>query len=240
MIAKEEKIFFNELEGSIVSISPVTKRMKSIQPYTPFGAYRSFNTCQVEQGLFQLSDEVCQVLVPNFKTRKFTIEERMPIPAEAKWSDAATVAIPGPNPKVMVIGPIWDQYNHNPWVHDLNENSWSNTLTPDSKTLPSLPENEDEILHGSAIFMENKVYLFRSKFVYILDLSALETWEVVELAQSHWVGPVSVPFSPTEVAIVGGTGKTPFNIVSVFNTTTNSSQKLAPQTNELGVESAYQ
>ena len=45
VVAKEEKIFFNPLEGSIVAISPVTKRMKTIQPHGTFEPYRTFRTC---------------------------------------------------------------------------------------------------------------------------------------------------------------------------------------------------
>ena len=96
VVTKEEKVFFNALEGSIVAISPVTKRMKMLQPCTTFEPYESFNTCQVEQGLFQLSNETCQILHPIFKTRKFTVEERSLIPYEAEWKQTAIVALPAP------------------------------------------------------------------------------------------------------------------------------------------------
>ena len=39
VVTKEEKVFFNALEGSIVAISPVTKRMKMLQPCTTFEPY---------------------------------------------------------------------------------------------------------------------------------------------------------------------------------------------------------
>ena len=45
VLAKEEKVFFNPLEGSIVAISPTTKRMKTIQPHGSFEPYRTFSTC---------------------------------------------------------------------------------------------------------------------------------------------------------------------------------------------------
>ena len=158
---KEEKIFYNELEGSIVAVSPVTRRMKMIQPYGTFEPYRIFSTCQVEQGLFQLSNDNCQVLLPDMNTRKFTIEERRPIPYEANWCWAALVALPGS--KVLVIGPKWDTYNLTPWVHDLKENTWSHKLTPDGKTIPAL---EEEIDSGTAVLVENVVYLFTDDNVY--------------------------------------------------------------------------
>ena len=74
VVAKEEKIFFNDLEGSVVAISPVTKRMKMLQPHDTLEPYAAFSTCQIEGGLFQLSTNTCQVLLPDFTTRKFTIE----------------------------------------------------------------------------------------------------------------------------------------------------------------------
>ena len=155
VVAKNEKICYNDLEGSIVAISPVTRSMKLLQPYDTFEPYRTFNTCQIDNGLFQVTRDKCQVLHPDFMTRRFTIEERSPIPFEAKWREAALVALPGS--KVMVIGPRWDQYNLNPWVHDLKEDTWSNKLTPNGKILPPLP---DEMLEGNAVFIGNTVYWF--------------------------------------------------------------------------------
>ena len=47
VVVKQEKIIYNELEGSIVAFSPVTKRMKTLLPYSTFEPYRYFNTCQI-------------------------------------------------------------------------------------------------------------------------------------------------------------------------------------------------
>ena len=235
VFVKEEKIFYNELEGSIVAISPISKRMKMLQPYGTFEPYRSFNTCQIDRGLFQLSNDTCQILLPNFRTRRFTIEERSPIPFQASWFRAATVGLPGK--KVLVIGPRWDIYNLTPWVHDLKGSTWSNKLTPDGKTLPSLP---NELLVGSAIYLENKVYLFKEERVWILDLTTLAEWKELLPNLRHGNIPVVVPFSPTQVALIGGYGNGPLNYVTVFNTELRQAKPLASQMNELSVASALQ
>ena len=123
------------------------------------------------------------------------------IPSKEKWRVAALIALPGH--KVLVVGLIWDQYNLTPWVYDLKENTWSHKLTPDGNALPSFPKETKEL---SASFLENKVYLSNRKDVFILDLSTCERWNVVNLPQSHGNIPITVPFSPTMLGIVGGTG----------------------------------
>ena len=102
---------------------------------------------------------------------------------------------------MLVIGPRWDQYNLTPWVYDFETNTWSNKLTPDGKTLPSLP---DEMLDGSATLIKNKVYMCIQASVLILDLSTLDGWYQIQLPQFHGNNSVIVPFSPTEIAIIGG------------------------------------
>lgn len=130
VVNQEEKLSYNELESSIVAISPLTTKMKMLYPYEHCDQFKAFKTCQIETGLFQLSaNSSCRILIADFKTRKFTIEQRRPIPFAADWVQATMVALP--DSKVMVFGRIWDQNNLTPWVYDLNQNSWSNKLTPD-------------------------------------------------------------------------------------------------------------
>ena len=129
----------------------------------------------------------------------------------------------------MVIGPRWDKYNLNPWVYDLKEDTWSNKLTPNGKTLPPLPVEDEEIfeemLYGNAVFIGNTVYWFKSTDALILDLSTLENWSKVALSGYCGNHPVVVPFSPTLVAIVGGWGNSlMMNTVEIFNTETRTSQ----------------
>ena len=45
VVVKEEKIFFNKLEGSIVAIQPLTKRIKMLQPHTTLEPYKTFSNC---------------------------------------------------------------------------------------------------------------------------------------------------------------------------------------------------
>ena len=163
--AKEEKLILNEQEGSIVAISTLTKRMKMLYSYEPIELYKGFRTCQIENGLFQLSRDSCQVLVPDLTARKFTIEKRRPLPYVENWRMATMVALP--NFKVMVFGIKWDKNNLTPWIHDLKTNTWSNKLTPDGKDLPSLPH---DIAPTTAIFHENKVFAVNEDYVAILDL----------------------------------------------------------------------
>ena len=85
VVNKEEKIVFNELEGSMVAISPISKKMKMLYPYEACELSKGFRTCPIETGLLQLSKDSCQLLLPDFKTRKFTIEQRRPIPYLADW-----------------------------------------------------------------------------------------------------------------------------------------------------------
>ena len=66
----------------------------------------------------------------------------------------------------MIIGALWDQFNLTPWVYDLKKDTWSNKLN--GEALPSLPNAE---LDGTAIFVENKVYLGRGETVFVLDLT---------------------------------------------------------------------
>ena len=144
--------------------------------------------------------------------------------------------VPLPDSKVVVFGPKWDKYNLTPWVYDVKENTWSNKLTPDGKTLPPLPEEKN---HGRSVLIENKVCFFRDYQVLILDLSTLEEWEVIRLAQDHCNFPVLAPFSPTEVAIVGGNFNAPHNNISIFDSQTERSRILSPQTDDLGVLSHH-
>ena len=73
----------------------------------------------------------------------------------------------------------------------------------------------------------------------ILDLSTLEEWKVVGLVQGHGNYPVVAPFSPTEVAIVGGNFNAPHNNISIFDSQTERSRILSPQTDDLGVLSHH-
>ena len=45
----------------------------------------------------------------------------------------------------------------------MKENTWSHKLTPDGKTIPAL---EEEIDSGTAVLVENVVYLFTDDNVY--------------------------------------------------------------------------
>ena len=47
------------------------------------------------------------------------------------------------------------------------------------------------------------------------------------------------PFSPTEVAIVGGNYNEPHNNISIFDSKTTLSRRLSPQTDDLGVLSEH-
>ena len=73
----------------------------------------------------------------------------------------------------------------------------------------------------------------------ILDLSTLEEWKVVGLVQGHGNYPVVAPFSPTEVAIVGGNFNAPHNRISIFDSQTELSRSLSPQSDDSGVLSHY-
>ena len=144
-----------------------------------------------------------------------------------------------PGSKVIVIGLRWDQYNLTPWVYDLKENTWSNKLTPCGETLPSLP---DEFTLGFANYLKNKVYFVTSTSVWILDLSTPKIWLEHNLAQYHGNSRIVVPFSPTEVGIVGGYGsKAPQNIITIFDTETGNSSRCAGQVDDkLGVCNPFQ
>ena len=79
-----------------------------------------------------------QVLLPDFDTWKFTVEARQAITFEGEWLFSAMVALPTawhtksdviiPSRKVLVMGILWDKHNLNPWVHDLDEGTWSNKM----------------------------------------------------------------------------------------------------------------
>lgn len=107
VLKKQEIIFYNKMECSIVGISPDTKKMKMLQSHEPGEQYKGLMTVPIDIGLFQLAtDSTCQVLIPDFRTRKFTIEKRSPVPFSALWEEATLVAVPGC--KVMVTGCKWD------------------------------------------------------------------------------------------------------------------------------------
>ena len=101
-------------------------------------------------------------------------------------ADAPTVIFP--SRKVLVMGIRWDKHNLHPWVHDLDEGTWSNKMIALSdqtahatalqefeekrktdKTLkksdtPQLDEKEipqlkNEVYCGTALVIDNKVYL---------------------------------------------------------------------------------
>ena len=140
-LASREKIFFNVIENCVVAVNTETKRLKALQPQAgeTFDPYKTFATCQLKLGLFQLAtDGTCQVLLPDFKTWKFTVEARQAIPFEGDWLNSAMVALPTawhkkaddifPSRKVLVMGIRWDKHNLHPWVHDLDEGTWSNKM----------------------------------------------------------------------------------------------------------------
>ena len=130
----------------------------------------------------------------------------------------------------MVIGMKWDKFNLNPWVYDLKENTWSNKLTPNGKTLPPLKEEGSS---GSAILLSNKVYFIRGEDVLILDLSTLQEWRSVKLPQYLGNHPLVVPFSSTKWGIVGGYTTGPLNMIHFFDPETEKSQTLDPQTEDI-------
>ena len=76
----------------------------------------------------------------------------------------------------------------------MKEDTWSNKLTPNGKTLPHLP---DEVLEGNAVFIGNTVYWFNGIEALLLDLSTLENWSRVTLSDDCGNNPIVVPFSPT-------------------------------------------
>ena len=77
--------------------------------------------------------------------------------------------------------------------------------------------------------------MFRDDQVLILDLSTLEDWKVIRLAQVHGNSPVVAPFSPTEIAVIGGNLQAPHNRISIFDSQTELSRRLSPQTDDSGV-----
>ena len=158
-LASREKIFFNVIENCVVAVNTETKRLKALQPQAgeTFDPYKTFATCQLKLGLFQLAtDGTCQVLLPDFKTWKFTVEARQAIPFEGDWLNSAMVALPTawhkkaddifPSRKVLVMGIRWDKHNLHPWVHDLDEGTWSNkmiALSDQTAYASALKEFED-------------------------------------------------------------------------------------------------
>ena len=128
-------MFVNPKTDSIVSFTQSTEKWTTLQCYSNYFAYTTFNTCQYDSGFFQLGgDSTCQMLIPDPDPQvlKFTVESRKPIPYKAEWHYAALVGLPEYS-SVLVCGLKWDAGMLNPWCYNLIKNEWSYKRKLDDK-----------------------------------------------------------------------------------------------------------